>query len=215
MRRPPSGWRTGQRWPRAVSTSSCGTRCTSANVIMMVGMPLALGSYWGLLCRHPRRAGAGLAHPRRGEDAQPGIGRIPRIHAAGALPIDAVRVVSGRRALRYRRGPNSAPALDRPWRRPGALRYALDRIRGVAKPPVTVTDPPADIVIDRDVEVPTRDGTVLRINVFRKDDARPAGRPEHPSLRQGQPADPAGQEVDLLAAIPRDTPAATGDLLRP
>lgn len=61
-----------------------------------------------------------------------------------------------------------APALDRPWRRPGALRYALERVRGIAKPPVTVTEPPGDIVIDRDVEVPTRDGTILRINVFRQ-----------------------------------------------
>ncbi|WP_181907726.1 hypothetical protein, partial [Mycobacterium tuberculosis] len=51
---------------------------------------------------------------------------------------------------------NPSPALDRPWRRPGALRYALERVRGVAKPPITVTDPPADVVIERDVEVPTR-----------------------------------------------------------
>lgn len=63
--------------------------------------------------------------------------------------------------------PQPAPALDRPWRRPGALRYARDKLRGMAKPPVTVTDPPSDLVVDRDVEVPTRDGTVLRINVFR------------------------------------------------
>jgi uncharacterized protein len=63
--------------------------------------------------------------------------------------------------------------LDRPWRRPGALPYALERIRGVAKPPITITAAPADIVIDRDVGVPTRDGTVLRINVFRKNDDAP------------------------------------------
>ncbi|OBI98341.1 CocE/NonD family hydrolase [Mycobacterium asiaticum] len=60
-----------------------------------------------------------------------------------------------------------SPALDRPWRRPGALSYARERIRGIAKPPVTVTDPPADLSVERDVEVPTRDGTVLRVNVFR------------------------------------------------
>jgi putative CocE/NonD family hydrolase len=60
-----------------------------------------------------------------------------------------------------------------PWRSPGALRYALTRIRGIVRPPITVTQAPADIVIDRDVEVPIRDSTVLRINVFRKDaDAR-------------------------------------------
>ncbi|OIN79611.1 CocE/NonD family hydrolase [Mycobacterium malmoense] len=77
---------------------------------------------------------------------------------------------------------NPAPTLDRPWRRPGALRYALERIRAVAKPPVTVTDPPSDIVIDRDIGVPTRDGTVLRINVCRKSDdvARPVILSIHP-----------------------------------
>jgi putative CocE/NonD family hydrolase len=44
-----------------------------------------------------------------------------------------------------------------------------------------VTDPPADVVVDYDVEVPTRDGTVLRINVFRKaDNARPVILSIHP-----------------------------------
>ncbi|MHA7648258.1 CocE/NonD family hydrolase [Mycobacterium sp. ML4] len=66
-----------------------------------------------------------------------------------------------------------APALDRPWRRPGAARYALDRVRSIAKPPVTVTDPPSDVVVDRDVEVPTRDETVLRINVFHRGEPTP------------------------------------------
>jgi uncharacterized protein len=77
---------------------------------------------------------------------------------------------------------NPAPSLDRPWRGPGALRYALDRIRAAANPPITVTDPPTDIFLDRDVSVPTRDGTVLRINVFRKADggARPVILSIHP-----------------------------------
>jgi putative CocE/NonD family hydrolase len=79
--------------------------------------------------------------------------------------------------------------LDVPWRRPGALRYALARIRGVARPPITVTDPPPDIVIDRDVEVPTRDSTVLRINVFReKEDApRPVILSIHPYGKDNLP----------------------------
>ena len=47
------------------------------------------------------------------------------------------------------------------------LRYAVSRARGIARPPVTVTEPPPGIRIDRDVEVPVRDGTVLRVNVFR------------------------------------------------
>jgi uncharacterized protein len=84
---------------------------------------------------------------------------------------------------------NPAPTLDRPWRRPGALRHALDRIRGVAKPPVIVTDPPADILLEGDVNVPTRDGTVLRINVFRKADdlARPVILSIHPYSKDNLP----------------------------
>jgi putative CocE/NonD family hydrolase len=77
---------------------------------------------------------------------------------------------------------NPALTLDRPWRRPGALRYALERIRGIAKPPITVTDPPTDIIVERDVSVPSRDGTVLRINVIRKPggEARPVILSIHP-----------------------------------
>ena len=84
---------------------------------------------------------------------------------------------------------NPAPTLDRPWRRPGALRYALDRIRGIAKPPVTVTQPPRDILIEGDVNVPTRDGTVLRINVFRKSDdvTRPVILSIHPYGKDNLP----------------------------
>jgi hypothetical protein len=84
---------------------------------------------------------------------------------------------------------NPAPTLDRPWRRPGALRYALERIRGIAKPPITITDPPTDIAIDRDLSVPTRDGTVLRINVFRKpgDEARPVILSIHPYGKDNLP----------------------------
>ncbi|MCV7377523.1 hydrolase [Mycobacterium alsense] len=83
---------------------------------------------------------------------------------------------------------NTAPALDRPWRRPGALRYAVRRVRGIAKPPVTVTDPPADLVVDRDTEVPTRDGTVLRINVFRRPgDPRPVILSIHPYGKDNLP----------------------------
>ena len=85
--------------------------------------------------------------------------------------------------------PNPALTLDRPWRRPGALRYALGRIRSIAKPPVTVTDPPRDILIEGDVNVPTRDGTVLRINIFRKSDdvARPVILSIHPYGKNNLP----------------------------
>ncbi len=80
-------------------------------------------------------------------------------------------------------------ALDRPWRRPGGLRYAVSRIRGVARPPVTVTDPPADLDVERDVAVTTRDGTVLRVNVFRKAgaEARPVILSIHPYGKDNLP----------------------------
>lgn len=85
--------------------------------------------------------------------------------------------------------PNRLPALDRPWRRRGGLRYALSRIRGVARPPVTVTDPPADLEVERDVAVATRDGTVLRINVFRSAgaEARPVVLSIHPYGKDNLP----------------------------
>ncbi len=84
---------------------------------------------------------------------------------------------------------DSAPVLDVPWRRPGAVRYALGRIRGIASPPVTVTAPPAGVVIDRDVEVPTRDGTILRVNVFRDAtaEARPVVLSIHPYGKDNLP----------------------------
>ncbi|TFV60954.1 CocE/NonD family hydrolase [Mycobacterium sp. PS03-16] len=55
---------------------------------------------------------------------------------------------------------------DRPWRRPGAARYALHRLGQLVRPSVDVHEPePGAVRIDRDVAVPTRDGTVLRVNV--------------------------------------------------
>jgi hypothetical protein len=61
----------------------------------------------------------------------------------------------------------STPSFDRPWRRPGSLRYAVGRLREIVRPPVTVTQPPAEIRIQRDAEVVTRDATILRVNIFR------------------------------------------------
>ncbi|MFV0496273.1 CocE/NonD family hydrolase [Mycobacterium sp.] len=90
---------------------------------------------------------------------------------------------------------NPTTGLDRPWHRRGALRYAVERIRGIARPPVTVTDPPPDIVTERDVEVPTRDGTILRINVFRRGgnseqpvvlSIHPYAKDDLPSRRRGR-----------------------------
>jgi uncharacterized protein len=60
----------------------------------------------------------------------------------------------------------SIQRIDRPWRR-GSFGYALSRLRGVASPRVTVTEAPSEIVAECDAEVATRDGTILRANVFR------------------------------------------------
>lgn len=64
--------------------------------------------------------------------------------------------------------PSDRAALDRPWRRPGAGRYALTRLRQMARPLADVHEPaPGAVVFDRDVAVASRDGTVLRVNVHR------------------------------------------------
>lgn len=62
---------------------------------------------------------------------------------------------------------SDAAAADRPWKRPGGARYTITRIRGFLQSPVEVYPAPPDaVVIHRDVPVPTRDGTVLRTNVY-------------------------------------------------
>lgn len=81
------------------------------------------------------------------------------------------------------RRPDDAPAGDRPWRRPGAAAYARVRLRGIRRPPVTITEVPEGLLtVDHDVPVPARDGTVLRVNVHRSPDGvpRPAVLCAHP-----------------------------------
>jgi len=75
------------------------------------------------------------------------------------------------------------PSLDRPWKRPGALRYALARARGIARPPVTVYEPEeGSVVSDLNVAIPTRDGTILRVNVY-----RPPGDGPFPTIMSAHP----------------------------
>jgi putative CocE/NonD family hydrolase len=83
----------------------------------------------------------------------------------------------------------AAPTLDRPWHRSGRFGYTLARLRGIANPPITITEPPDDLLIDRDAEVRTRDGTVLRANVIRSADGdrRPVVLSAHPYAKDNLP----------------------------
>ena len=60
-----------------------------------------------------------------------------------------------------------AAAPDRPWKRPGSVRYAVQRLGGFVRSPADVYAPaPDSIVVENDLPVTTRDGTVLRVNVY-------------------------------------------------
>lgn len=61
----------------------------------------------------------------------------------------------------------SASGLERPWHRPGAVRYAIGRVRGALHPPVRVHEPaPGAVVSLHDEPVRMRDGVTLRANVY-------------------------------------------------
>ena len=73
--------------------------------------------------------------------------------------------------------------LDRPWHRPGAVRYALGRLPGLLRPPVHVSEPgPGSLTVLRDAAVVVRDGTTLRVNVV-----LPAGGGQFPVLMSAHP----------------------------
>ena len=64
------------------------------NVILMIGTPLALGSYWGLLFVV---VGLGVLALRINDEEALTLAaarRIPRVHGQGALPAGARRVVN-------------------------------------------------------------------------------------------------------------------------
>lgn len=82
-----------------------------------------------------------------------------------------------------RRVQGAHSSFDRPWHRPGAYRYAAARLRSMLRPPVAVDEPaPGSLVDDRDVAVVVRDGTTLRVNVF-----RPVGDGPFPVLLSAHP----------------------------
>ena len=61
-------------------------------------------------------------------------------------------------------------------------RYAVGRLRGILSPPVTITPPPAGVRFERDIGVAVRDGTTLRVNVF-----RPEGEGRYPVILCAHP----------------------------
>jgi len=76
-----------------------------------------------------------------------------------------------------------AAAPDRPWKRPGAMGYAVRRLGGLLRSPAEVYPPdPGAVVVDEDVAVTVRDGTVLRTNVY-----RPPGAGRFPVLMCAHP----------------------------
>ncbi|HTX60627.1 MAG TPA: CocE/NonD family hydrolase [Verrucomicrobiae bacterium] len=56
--------------------------------------------------------------------------------------------------------------IDRRNAAPG-WSYAFERIRQILSPNVAIAPPPGGVNFERDVAVPMRDGTILRVNVFR------------------------------------------------
>lgn len=67
-------------------------------------------------------------------------------------------------------------------RRNGSWSRELSTLGRLIRPRVTITDPPADVVVDWDVPVAMRDGVRLRVNVF-----RPAAPGRHPVLLCAHP----------------------------
>lgn len=60
--------------------------------------------------------------------------------------------------------------------------HVRERLRRLRRPRVTITDPPEGVVFDHDVAVRVRDGTVLRVNVF-----RPQADGPHPVIMSAHP----------------------------
>src|SRR5690625_2171689 len=77
----------------------------------------------------------------------------------------------------------------------GPFGRARRRLHNLVRPNVVVTGPPPGVRLERDVEVAVRDGTVLRVNVFRPQDedgprpvlmsAHPYGKDYLPRKRRG------------------------------
>jgi uncharacterized protein len=62
------------------------------------------------------------------------------------------------------------------------VRYVGDRVAGILRPRTRIEPPPSGIAVDWDVPVPVRDGTTLRVNLF-----RPAGGGRVPVIMSAHP----------------------------
>ena len=115
------------------------------------------------------------------------------------------------------RSPLGMTRPDRPWRRPGAARYAMRRLPGLLHPPVSVYEPTAgSLSVLRDLPVVVRDGATLRVNVV-----LPAGAGRFPVLMSAQPYGKddlprrrgRGYQVSFLYRILRQTATVKFSLL--
>ena len=71
---------------------------------------------------------------------------------------------------------------DMPMTKRGPWWFALRRIKTMIRPDVIVTPAPASIIAEWDVPITVRDGTVLKVNVF-----RPAGEERVPVIMSAHP----------------------------
>ena len=73
---------------------------------------------------------------------------------------------------------------------PSAAKRAKDRAANFIHPQAEITEPPDGITVDWDVPVPVRDGTILRVNVYRPadDQPEPAIMSAHPYGKDNIPA---------------------------
>lgn len=73
------------------------------------------------------------------------------------------------------------------------------RVRGIVRPNVRVTAPPADIRVEQDVAITVRDGTILRANVYRPnaDEPVPALMCAHPYGKDALPRKFLGRYLTL------------------
>ncbi len=87
------------------------------------------------------------------------------------------------RRRRRRDGTNDVSVIRLRHNRDGAIAYALKRVHGMIRPPIEVSEPsPGSVIIDHDVPVTTRDGTILRVNVH-----LPPGAGPFPAILSAHP----------------------------